>query len=114
MKLQATSSQTVGPFFEIGLSRLYVNELAGPGVPGERIEILGRVLDADGNGVPDALLEIWQANAHGKYTHPEDPQHRPAEPEFRGYGRTPTGPDGSFCFKTIKPGRVPGPDGKPQ
>lgn len=114
MTLQATTSQTVGPFFEIGLSRLYVNDLTAPGVSGQRVEIEGRVLDADGQAVPDAMIEIWQANAHGKYAHPEDSQDKPTESEFKGYGRTPTQPDGSFRFKTIKPGRVPGPDGKLQ
>lgn len=114
MNLQATTSQTVGPYFRIGLQRLFVDNLAGPSVSGERIEIEGRVLDADGQGVPDALLELWQANAHGKYAHPEDTQEKTVEPGFRGYGRIPTAEDGSFRFTTIKPGRVPGPDGKLQ
>src|SRR5271154_5351884 len=63
--LQASTSQTVGPFFEIGLSRLYANDLTGPGVSGERVEIQGKVFDGDGQSVPDAMIEIWQANAHG-------------------------------------------------
>src|SRR6516164_7409117 len=62
MSLQATTSQTVGPFFLIGLERLFVDNLAGPGVSGERVEIKGRVLDADGQGVPDAMLELCKAN----------------------------------------------------
>jgi protocatechuate 3,4-dioxygenase alpha subunit len=111
MSLQATTSQTVGPYFHIGLSRLFVDDLAGSGIHGQRVEIEGRVLDGDGQGVPDAMIEIWQANAHGKYAHPEDHQDRPAEAGFQGYGRTPTREDGSFHFKTIKPGRVSGPDG---
>lgn len=114
MSLQATISQTVGPYFHIGLSRLYVDNLAGPGVSGERVEIAGRVLDADGQGVPDAMLELWQANAQGKYAHQEDTQEKPIEPGFQGYGRIPTSEDGSFHFSTIKPGRVPGPEGKLQ
>lgn len=114
MSLQATTWQTVGPFFHIGLSRLYVDNLAGPGVSGEHVEIEGRVLDADGQGVPDAMLELWQANAQGKYAHPEDTQEKPIEQGFQGYGRIPTSEDGSFRFRTIKPGRVPGPDGKLQ
>ncbi len=114
MSLQASTWQTVGPYFRIGLSWLYVSDLAGPGVSGQRIEIAGRVLDADRQGVSDAMIEIWQANANGKYAHPDDPQDTPAEPDFFGYGRTPTGKDGTFRFKTIKPGRVPGPDGKLQ
>ena len=114
MSFQATTSQTVGPYFQIGLGRLYVDDLAGPGVSGQRVEIEGRVIDGDGQNVPDAMIEIWQANAHGKYAHPDDKQEKPAEPGFQGYGRTPTGQDGSFRFKTIKPGRVLGPDDKLQ
>jgi len=114
MSLQATTSHTVGPFFTIGLTRLFQSEIAGPGVAGERIAIEGRVLDGDGSPVPDALVEIWQANSHGKYAHPEDKQEKPVEPGFRGYGRQPTDDAGKFSFTTIKPGAVPGPDGKPQ
>jgi protocatechuate 3,4-dioxygenase alpha subunit len=114
MCLQASTSQTVGPFFRIGLSRLFVDDLTGQDVSGERVEIEGRVLDTDGQGVPDGLIEIWQANACGKYAHSEDTQDKPTEPGFQGYGRTPTTPEGSFRFRTIKPGCVPGPDGKLQ
>jgi protocatechuate 3,4-dioxygenase alpha subunit len=114
MSLQTTTSQTVGPYFAIGLTRLNKSSLVGPGVSGEQMTIAGRVLDADGIGVPDAVLEIWQANSHGKYPHPEDTQDKPLEPGFRGYGRIPTDVNGKFSFTTIKPGPVPGPDGKPQ
>jgi len=114
MSLQATTSHTVGPFFSIGLTRLANAEIAGPGVAGERIVIEGRVLDGDGQPVPDALIELWQANSHGKYAHPEDTQAKPVEPGFRGYGRQPTDDAGKFHFTTIKPGPVPGPDAKPQ
>ena len=84
------------------------------GVAGERVTIQGRVLDADGEPVPDALLEIWQANAEGKYAHPDDPQKKSIERDFLGFGRIPTREDGSFRFTTIRPGRVPGPNGKMQ
>ena len=114
MSLQATTWQTVGPFFHIGLAQLFVDDLAGPGVSGERVHIEGRILDADGRGVPDAMLELWQANSLGKYAHPEDPQEKSVERGFRGFGRIPTAEDGSFHFSTIKPGRVSGPDGKLQ
>ena len=114
MSLNATTSHTVGPFFTIGLTRLNNAEIAGPGVAGERVVIQGRVLDGDGNPVPDALVELWQANSQGKYAHPEDKQEKPLEPGFRGYGRQPTDDAGKFRFTTIKPGAVPGPDGKPQ
>jgi len=114
MSLHATTSHTVGPFFTIGLTRLNQAEVAGPGVAGERIVIEGRVLDGDGKPVPDALVELWQANSHGKYAHPEDKQEKAVEPGFKGYGRLPTDDAGKFRFTTIKPGAVPGPDGKPQ
>jgi len=114
MSVPATTSQTVGPFFRIGFSWLYRDDLAGPGVSGDRVEISGRILDGDGKPVPDGIVEIWQANSHGKYAHPDDPQEKPVEPGFSGYGRVPTGDDGSFRFATIKPGRVPAPDGKLQ
>jgi protocatechuate 3,4-dioxygenase, alpha subunit len=122
MTLRATTSQTVGPYFQIGLANFYVDDLTAPGVPGERIEIEGRVLDGDGGPIPDAVIEIWQADAQGTY--PPEPDARETEEEipnkdrkqseklaFRGYGRVPTGIDGTFHFKTIKPGRVPAPDG---
>jgi len=111
MSLQATTSQTIGPFFEIGLHWLVQDNLAEDGVAGERVSIEGRVLDGDGVPVTDAFLEIWQANAHGKYTHPEDKQPKPVDPKFTGYGRIPTNGEGIFRFATIKPGPVPGPDG---
>ena len=116
MTLTATTWQTVGPFFRIGLERLYVDDLTVPGNPGERVEIAGRILDGDGQSVPDAVVEIWQADAEGKYPEPEDfdtktNQSAHLKNSFRGYGRTATEPDGSFRFATIKPGRVPAPDG---
>ena len=114
MTLQATTWQTVGPFFPIGLQWLYKDNLVSPDVSGERIVIAGRVLDADGQGVPDAILEIWQANSVGKYAHPEDTQDKPLEKGFEGFGRIPTADDGSFRFTTVKPGRVPGPGEKLQ
>lgn len=114
MSLQATTWQTVGPFFHIGLQWLFKDDLAGPGVAGERIVLVGRVLDADGQGVPDAMLELWQANAAGKYAHPEDTQEKALDKGFHGFGRVPTAEDGSFRFTTVKPGRVPGPADKLQ
>lgn len=114
MSGQATTWQTVGPFFSIGLSRLKQENLAGAEVSGERVTIEGRVLDGDGKPVPDALIEVWQANACGKYAHPDDDQDKPLEPGFTGYGRIFADDDGKFRFSTIKPGEVPGPDGKAQ
>jgi protocatechuate 3,4-dioxygenase alpha subunit len=110
MSLQATTWQTVGPFFKIGLEWLYQEDVAGPGASGDRVTIEGRILDGDGQSVPDGVIEIWQANCHGKYAHPDDPQDKPLEAGFKGYGRIPTDDQGRFRFTTIKPGRVPGPD----
>jgi protocatechuate 3,4-dioxygenase, alpha subunit len=114
MSLQATTWQTVGPFFRIGFSWLYRDNLAGPGVSGERVKIAGRILDGDGKPVPDGIVEIWQANSQGKYAHPDDPQEKSVESGFSGFGRVPTDDAGLFKFTTIRPGRVPGPDGRPQ
>jgi len=114
MKMRATTSQTVGPFFKLGLQWLNCDNLAAEGAAGERVTIQGRVIDGDGVGVPDAFVEVWQANAHGKYAHPDDRQNKPLEPGFRGFGRIPTKPDGAFRFATIKPGPVPGPRGNEQ
>ena len=114
LSLWTSTSQTVGPFFHLGLSWLCCDNLAPEGVSGERFRIQGRVIDGDGTGVPDAILEIWQANSYGKYAHSEDTQDKPIEPNFKGYGRIPTNADGSFHFTSIKPGPVPGPDGKDQ
>lgn len=114
MSLLATPSQTVGPYFRIGLQWLHCENLAPDGVGGERVVVQGRVLDGDGVPVPDAVLEIWQANSYGKYAHPEDQQDKPFDPGFRGYGRVPVNQDGVFRFTTIKPGPVPGPEGREQ
>ena len=114
MILRATASQTVGPFFSIGFARLCGTELARSEVSGEKIALEGAVLDGDGVPVPDAVLEIWQANAHGKYAHPEDHQDKPIEPGFKGFGRVATDASGHFRFTTIKPGAVPGPHGSIQ
>jgi protocatechuate 3,4-dioxygenase, alpha subunit len=114
MAQQATTWQTVGPFFRIGLEWLYKDNIAEPGVKGERVEIRGRVLDAEGRGVPDAMLEFWQANSEGKYAHPDDTQQKTIEKNFQGFARVPTREDGSFRFTTVKPGQVPGPHDKLQ
>ena len=111
MSLYASASQTVGPFFHIGLDWLSTREIAARGAKGERLAIEGRLLDGEGVGVSDGLVEVWQANSHGKYAHPEDHQKKPLERGFRGFGRIPTDEHGAFRFTTIKPGRVPGPGG---
>jgi len=111
MSLQSTASQTVGPYLHIGLTWLVTDNLVGKGVTGDPITLEGRIVDGDGAPVTDALVEIWQANAHGKYAHPDDTRDLPVEPGFQGFGRVPTDEDGRFRFTTIKPGRVPGADG---
>jgi protocatechuate 3,4-dioxygenase alpha subunit len=111
MSLLTTASQTVGPYLKIGFAPLTVDALAADKVSGERITIQGRLLDGDGKAVNDGVVEIWQANAQGKYASPEDAQSKPIEPGFRGFGRIMTGDDGAFRFTTIKPGRVPGQGG---
>jgi protocatechuate 3,4-dioxygenase alpha subunit len=114
MSLRGSTSQTIGPYLRIGLEWMQIEDLAPPGVAGERVRIEGRVLDGEGRPVNDAALELWQANSHGKYASPEDPQDKPLESAFRGYGRSLTDDAGAFRFRTVKPGRVPGLDGKLQ
>ncbi len=103
----ATTSQTVGPFFAIGLGLLITPDLAGPGVPGERFTLEGRVLDANRKPIPDAVIEVWQANAAGQYATEGDAA-------FRGFGRVATDCDGAFQLTSIRPGPVPGPKGTMQ
>ena len=114
MSLITTSSQTVGPYVKIGFEALAVEDLAPATAAGDRITLRGRLLDGDGKPVNDGVVEIWQANAQGKYAHPEDAQDKPIDKSFRGFGRSLTKSDGGFRFSTIKPGSVPGPDGSMQ
>ncbi len=111
MKLRQTPSQTVGPFFSQALRHEGWNDLAARGASGQTIVIAGCVLDGDGMPVPDALLELWQANAAGRYDHPDDVRNTPLDPQFSGFGRTGTDAQGRFRFRTIKPGPVPGAGG---
>jgi protocatechuate 3,4-dioxygenase, alpha subunit len=123
--LRETPSQTAGPYVHIGLApgaagfQLFEKELgwdiAGPDAPGERIHVEGLVIDATGAPVKDVLLEVWQADASGIYPHPEDPRMAKAAPGFRGWGRVITDFDtGLWQFDTIKPGAVPGRQGRVQ
>ena len=103
-----TGSQTVGPFFHVGLCTLFNDKLVDARFAGPLITIRGRVLDGDGAGVADAMVEIWQADLTGEYATSE------RYDGFSGFGRVPTGTDGSFQFTTTRPGRVAGPDGRLQ
>ena len=104
-----TSTQTIGPFFHDCLLREDArrNVLVAPETAGARIRIAGHVYDGDGLGVPDAMIEIWQANAAGRYRHPADQRALPLDPTFSGFGRCDTDAAGAYWFETIKPGRVP-------
>ena len=114
MSLETTSAQTIGPYLHIGLTWLITDDLIGRGASGERVTVEGSVVDGDGNVVNDAVVEIWQANAHGRYAHPDDAQDKPLEAGFKGFGRVMTDGDGRFRFVTIKPGGVPTPAGGSQ
>lgn len=117
--LKETPSQTAGPYVHIGLiphqagfdifENNFSNILAGRDTQGERIVIEGRIFDGTGSPARDILVEIWQANAAGKYAHPADLQNKPTDAAFRGWGRTGTDFEtGIYRFETIKPGPVIG------
>jgi protocatechuate 3,4-dioxygenase, alpha subunit len=116
-----TPSQTVGPYFKYGLTPngeyawndAFTNNLITSDVSGERIRVEGTVFDGDGAQVPDCMLEIWQADAQGRFSDPQDARALPNS-SFKGFGRVGTDAKGGYSFDTIKPGQVPDPDGKPQ
>jgi protocatechuate 3,4-dioxygenase alpha subunit len=119
-----TASQTAGPYVHIGLApqaagfdifeNNFGNVLVGAKTRGQRIRIEGRVFDGIGTVLKDVLIEIWQANAEGKYAHPADRQPgKSLDPEFRGWGRACTDFEtGVYAFDTIKPGPVEGRNGR--
>jgi protocatechuate 3,4-dioxygenase, alpha subunit len=113
MTTPPTASQTVGPFFHLGMSYLERKILVAEGTAGERVTIRGKVLDGDANPVPDAVLEIWQADSAGRYSGEIFPRNSDA-PRFLGFGRIETDDNGEFNFTTIKPGRVRSSDGSLQ
>ena len=98
----ATPSQTVGPFFAVGIGPDGLGAIAGPATRGERITLSIGVVDGDGQPVPDAMIELWHADADGRY----------GAPGFRGFGRQPTDAAGRCTFETIRPGAVTR-EGKP-
>lgn len=122
--LKETASQTAGPYLHIGMAPPAAgidlrkdekaNLLVGQGAKGERIRLEGTVIDGEGCLVRDAQIEIWQANAAGKYDHPADWQDKPVDPAFKGFGRAVTDfKTGLWWFETIKPGSVTGRGGRP-
>jgi protocatechuate 3,4-dioxygenase alpha subunit len=111
-----TPFSTVGPFFKLlvrdrpeGTDCLVTDETRG-----ERVTISGTLSGGDGAPVEDGLVEIWQADADGRYHHPADPQGDLADPAFTGFGRAATGRGGAFRFQTVRPGVVTGPAGEKQ
>ena len=113
-KIVPTPSQTVGPFFHDALLDEDRSELVSPEHP-EIIKINGTVYDGAGEVVPDAMVEIWQANRAGRYNHPADEREDlPLDENFSGFGRSKTVDGGRFSFTTVKPGPVPGPNGRMQ
>lgn len=121
--LKETASQTAGPYLHIGMlpqaagiehrRKQPGNTLARDGACGERIRIEGTILDGEGCPVKDAAIEIWQADSGGKYDHPADTQARTPDPNFTGFGRAVSDfGTGLWWFETVKPGRVPGRDGR--
>jgi protocatechuate 3,4-dioxygenase, beta subunit len=112
ISLQNSLSEITGPIFrsdELGpLDNDLIMNYAKEGLPiGERIVVHGYVLDEHGRGIPNALVEVWQANAGGRYRHKKDNYIAPIDPNFGGCGRMLTDRDGHYVFRTIKPGPYP-------
>ena len=115
ISLQGSVSETTGPVFghdDIApIDNDLIKNYAKTGDPvGERIIVHGRVLDENARPVPGTLVEIWQANAGGRYRHKKDSYLAPIDPNFGGCGRTLTGRDGSYEFLTVRPGAYPWPN----
>ena len=106
MSVTLTPSQTVGPYLHIGLTDTRsLSQIAADGAPGERIFLACHEFDADGIAVPDAMIELWQADADGRYHHPEDAPERVTDPLFRGHGRMPTSPKVPAPSRRLNPVR---------
>lgn len=114
MSLHATPSQTVGPYYRLGLEPLYRAQIAPEHAAGMQVQISGCVFDGAGMPVSDAVLELWQADAAGIYAHAHDPRCAAHDPSFDGWGRVPTDAQGRYRLTTIRPGPVAGPNGQPQ
>ena len=109
-----TPSQTVGPFLAIGLAWDDGGYVVGDGTPGA-FWIRGRLLDGEGQPVPDGLIETWQADPNGRFDHPDDPRGAVRLDGFRAFGRSCTDDEGRWAIHTLKPGPLPGDtDDRPQ
>ncbi|HUG66021.1 MAG TPA: protocatechuate 3,4-dioxygenase subunit alpha [Gaiellaceae bacterium] len=114
-EIALTPSQTSGPYLEIGLIGGPTSNHLVDDSDRRAIRISGLLIDGAGDPVPDGMIEIWQANAAGRYAHPADDREEiPVEEEFTGFGRSATDGTGRFAFVTVKPGRVPWADGRLQ
>jgi protocatechuate 3,4-dioxygenase alpha subunit len=126
---ELTPSQTVGPFYAYGLTpkgrakwdpdgtyawkESVGDNLVTPDVVGDRIRLTGTIYDGDGKPIPDAMLEIWQADGNGRYSN-EPGSRRLPNTSFKGHGRSACDDKGVYLFDTVKPGQVEGPGGKKQ
>jgi protocatechuate 3,4-dioxygenase alpha subunit len=114
MDLIPTANQPIGPFYHFALTPGWATGdrsagvMAGPEAQSERIRLTVRLLDSDAHPVTNGMIELWQADACGKYNHPADTQAKTADPGFRGFGRLATDDQGLCVFETVKPGPVPG------
>jgi protocatechuate 3,4-dioxygenase alpha subunit len=111
--LGTTPSQTVGPFLAIGLPWDDGRDMVADGTAGA-IVVEGSMTDGNGDPVPDGLVEIWQADPDGRFPHPDDPRGATTYPGFRNFARVPTDVEGTFWFRTLRPGPVPGDNGGQQ
>ncbi len=117
VSLDSTVSEMSGPAFGRGMLGPLDDDLTrnfsrpGESAIGPRIIVYGRVMDQDGRGVPEILVEVWQANAGGRYRHKSDGYLAPLDPDFGGCGRTVTAEDGCYRFRTVVPGPYPWPNG---
>jgi protocatechuate 3,4-dioxygenase alpha subunit len=111
--LIATPSQTVGPYFRLGLDALNQVDVAGIGAHSP-VTVRGQVIDANADPIPDCVIEIWQADEHGEYAFIDGKPNPKVRAGFAGFARVPTDSEGKFLFRTVQPGRVPYTDERQQ
>jgi len=108
VRLEHTLSEITGPRFDtLAQSENDLTHFNGGEALGERIIVTGRVIDEDGRAIPHTMIEIWQANAAGRYAHAEDQHEAPLDPHFAGIGRVVTDEHGAYRFMTVRPGAYP-------